>query len=156
MMSVILLQAVAISKERSTDRPCARDMYNTARSCTHESNTCVIRRLAFLNLGFIDLLSCTRSLPPSTTSHQTIMVCPRTSESWDCLERSWGFLYDRAAVRRLCNRCCSTKSTKNKNYSIEVSTSKVRVWTFGLSPVIRLGIRHPRKKGKKRNRIIWK
>jgi len=33
-------------------------MCNTARSFTHESNTYVIRRLAFTNLGFIDLLSC--------------------------------------------------------------------------------------------------
>ena len=49
---------------KSTDRPCALDMYNTARSSTHESNTCVIRRRAFLILGFIDLLSCN---PPPVT-----------------------------------------------------------------------------------------
>jgi len=30
--------------------------------------------------------------------------------------------------------------------SIEVHTSKARVRTFGLSPVIRLGLRNPRKK----------
>jgi len=55
IMSVILLQPVAISTETSTDRPCALDMCNTARSFTHESNTCVIRRLAFLNPGFIQV-----------------------------------------------------------------------------------------------------
>ena len=43
---------------RSADRPCALDMCNTARSFTHESNTCVIRRWMFLILGCIDLLSC--------------------------------------------------------------------------------------------------
>ena len=59
MMSIILLLPVAISTDRSTDRPCALDMCNTARSFTHESNTCVIRRLAFLNLGFIERMSCT-------------------------------------------------------------------------------------------------
>jgi len=59
MMSVVLLQPVAISIERSTNRPCALDICNTARSFTHESNTCVITRLAFLNLGLINLLSCT-------------------------------------------------------------------------------------------------
>jgi len=77
------------------------------------SNTCVIRRLAFLNLGFIDLLSCTRSLPPSTTSIQRILVCPRTS-TWDCSERSWGFHNDCSAVRRLGNRGCFKKSMKNE------------------------------------------
>ena len=46
---------------RSADRPCAFDMCNTARSFTHESNTCVIRRWAFLILGCIDLLSYIRS-----------------------------------------------------------------------------------------------
>jgi len=59
MMSIILLLPVAISTDRSTDRPCALDMCNTARSFTHQSNTCVIRRLAFLNLGIIEQISCT-------------------------------------------------------------------------------------------------
>jgi len=27
--------------------------------------------------------------------HQRILVCPRTSKSWDCSERSWGFPSDR-------------------------------------------------------------
>jgi len=97
----------------STDRPCARDMCNTARSFKHESRTCVIWRFAFLNLCFIVLLSCTRSLPPSTTTHQRILVCPRTSKSWDCFGRSLRFPNDCAAVRRLGNRGCSKKSTKN-------------------------------------------
>jgi len=66
MTSVMLLPPVSISAERSTDQPCARNMCNTAWSFTHESNTCVIRRLVFLNLGFIHLLSCTCSL---TTLH---------------------------------------------------------------------------------------
>jgi len=47
-----------------TDRPYALDMCNRARSFTHQSNTCVIRRWAFLILGCIDLLSCTP--PPAT------------------------------------------------------------------------------------------
>jgi len=58
-MSIILLLPVAISTDRCTDRPCALDMCNTAMSFTHWSNTCVIRRLAFLNLGFIGQMSCT-------------------------------------------------------------------------------------------------
>jgi len=66
MMSIVLFRPVVIATERSTDRPCTLDMFDTTRSFTHMSNTCVIRRLAFLNLGFIDLLSCT-ALP--TTLH---------------------------------------------------------------------------------------
>jgi len=46
---------------RSADRPCALDMWNTTRSFTHISNTCVIRRWAFLILVRIHLLSCIRS-----------------------------------------------------------------------------------------------
>jgi len=49
------------AKVRSADRPCALDMCNTARSFTHESNACVIRRWAFLILGCIDILSCIHS-----------------------------------------------------------------------------------------------
>ena len=52
MTSVNLRQPVAISTERPTDWPCALDMCNTARSFTYESNTCVIRRLVFLDLGW--------------------------------------------------------------------------------------------------------
>ena len=81
MMSIVLLRHAVIATERSTHRPCAREMCNTASSFTHESNTCVIRRLAFLNLDFVDLLSCTRSLPSSSTSRRRILVCPRTSKS---------------------------------------------------------------------------
>jgi len=81
MMSIVLLRPFGIATERSTDRPCALDMFDTTRSCTHMSNTCIIRRLAFLKLGFIDLLLCTRSLPPCTTLRQRILVCPRTSKS---------------------------------------------------------------------------
>ena len=55
------------------DVDCALDMFNTTRSFTHMSNTCVIRRLVFLNLGFIDLLSCTASCHPSQ---------PRIKEFW--------------------------------------------------------------------------
>jgi len=54
---------------RSTDRLCTLDMCNTARTFTHESNTCVIKRWAFLILGCSDLLSCT---PPPTTLLSTI------------------------------------------------------------------------------------
>ena len=133
MMSNILLQPVTVCTERSTDQPCARDMRNTAKICTHKSYTCVIRKLAvtFLNLGFIDLLSCTSSLPPSTTSRQRILVCPRTSKSWDCFERSGGFPNDWAAVRHLGNRDCSNKSTKIKlvNRSSDKQTKSVNVQT---------------------------
>jgi len=73
MMSIILLLPVAISTDRSTDRPCALDMCNTARSFTHQSNTCVIRRLAFLNLGFIEKMS----YPAPCHSLQ-----PRIAEFW--------------------------------------------------------------------------
>ena len=93
--------------------PRALDIFDTTRSFTHLSNTCEIGRLAFLNLGFIDLMFCTHSLPPCTTSHQRILVCPRTSKSWDCSERSWGFPNDCAAVRRLGNWGCSKKTMKN-------------------------------------------
>jgi len=62
MMSIVLLRPFVIATERSTDRPCALDMFDTTRYFTHVSNACVIRKLEFLNLGFIDLLSCTRSL----------------------------------------------------------------------------------------------
>jgi len=113
----------------STDQPCVRDMCNTPRSFTHKSNTCVIGRLAFLILGFIDLLSCTSSLPPSTTWHQRILVCPRTSKSWDCSERSRGFPNDCAVVRRLGNWGCSKKSTENKwvNRSLDKQSESVNV-----------------------------
>jgi len=50
---------VEISTDRSTDRPCALDMCNTARSFTHQSNTCESRRWAFLNFGWIEQISCT-------------------------------------------------------------------------------------------------
>ena len=62
---------------RSVDRPCALGMCNTARSFTHESNTCVIRRWAFLIIGFIDLLSC---IPPPTALLSTI--CGWGAGSW--------------------------------------------------------------------------
>ena len=58
-MRIILLLPVAISTDRSTDRLCALDMFDTARSFTHWSDTCVIRRLEFRNLGFIVQMSCT-------------------------------------------------------------------------------------------------
>jgi len=75
MMYIILLLPVAISTDRSTDRPCALDMCNTVRSFTHRSNTCVIRRLAFLILGFIQQMS-SCSLVASTTWYRRILVCP--------------------------------------------------------------------------------
>ena len=59
MMSIILFLPVEISTDRSTDWPCALDMCNTDRSFTHWSNACVITRLSFLNLGFIEQMSCT-------------------------------------------------------------------------------------------------
>jgi len=52
---------------------CAFDMFETTRSFTHMSNRCVIRRLAFLNLGFVDLLSCTTPCHPPQ---------PRIKEFW--------------------------------------------------------------------------
>jgi len=62
---------------RSPDRPCALDICNTARSFTHESNACVIRRRVFLILGFIDPLSC---IPTPTTLLSTIFG--RGAGSW--------------------------------------------------------------------------
>ena len=59
MMSIILLLPVAISTDRSTDRPCVLDICNTARIFIHWSNTCVIRRLEFLNPGIVGQMSCT-------------------------------------------------------------------------------------------------
>ena len=81
MMCIILLLPVAIFTDRSTDRPGALDMYNTARSFTHWSSTCVIRKLTFLNLGFIGQMSCTPLPVTLTTSHHRILVCPRTLKS---------------------------------------------------------------------------
>jgi hypothetical protein len=91
MMCVILLQPVAISTERSTDQPCARDMCNTAKSFALKSNTCVIRRLVFLNLGFIDLLSYTSSLPPSTTSIKKIWFVHELQNLEIALREVWDF-----------------------------------------------------------------
>jgi len=64
----IVICLITATFQRSTDRTCALDMCNTARSFTHESTTYVIRRLVFLNLGFIDPLSCT-PLPSTLLSH---------------------------------------------------------------------------------------
>jgi len=60
--------------QRSTDLHCALDMCNTTRSFTHESNTCEIRRLVFLNLGLIDLLSCTL-ITATLLSHHLLVGC---------------------------------------------------------------------------------
>ena len=70
-MSIILLLPVAISTDRSTDRPCALDMCNSSRSFTHRSNTCTIRRLAFLNIGFIEQVS--RTPLPATLYNLTLL-----------------------------------------------------------------------------------
>ena len=45
----------------------------------------------------------------------------------------------------------ASRSVRKMNYSIEVGTSEVRVLTFGLSPLIKLGIRYPRKKERKKD-----
>jgi len=110
-------------------------MCNTARIFTHESNTCVIGRLAFLNLGFIDLLSCTRSLPPSTTSHHDLRFWfvhePQNFEiALREVENFQEIIDDCDAVWHLGNRGSSKNSTKNKlvNRSWD---KKVRVLTFG-------------------------
>jgi len=73
-----------------TDRPCALDICNTARSFTHESNTCVIRRWASLIFGYIDLLSCT---PPPPTLLLTIFgraqglgTAPERRKCWKVAE----------------------------------------------------------------------
>jgi len=66
------------------------------------------------NLGLIDLLPGTIL---SVTLHNLVSQnsgLSRTSKSWDCSERSWGFPSDCAAVLRLGNWGCSKKSTKNK------------------------------------------
>jgi len=95
---------------RSTDRPCALDIYNTTRSFTHGSNTCVIRRSAFLILGFIDPLSC---IPPPTTLLTTLFgrgarswYSPRMQELLKYKRTSVGF----SALPSVCaqRRACAT------------------------------------------------
>ena len=66
--------------QRSTDWHCAFDMFNTARSFTHESNTCKIGWLVFLNLGLIDLLSCTL-LTVILLSHHLLVGCTTPESS---------------------------------------------------------------------------
>ena len=75
-----------------------------SQSFTHQSNTCVIRRLAFLNLGFIEQMS------PSTTSHRRILVCPRTAKSWDRTESACSEFHERQGALQtdLPNCCVST------------------------------------------------
>ena len=51
-----------------------------SRSFTHESNTCKIRRLVFLNLGFIELLSCTL-FTDSLLSHHLLVGCTTPESS---------------------------------------------------------------------------
>ena len=77
-----------------TDRPCALDMCNTARSFTHESNTCVMRRLAFLILDFIHPLSC---IQPPTTLLSTIFG--RGAGSWHSPRTQELLKYKRSSVR---------------------------------------------------------
>ena len=96
--------------QRSTDRSCALDMCNTARSFTHESTTYVIRRLAFLNLGFIDPLSCT-PLPSNLLSHHfwvgnKVLAQPQTQELLKCRKSSVRF----SALPSVCaqRRACAT------------------------------------------------
>jgi len=96
------------SEVRSADRPCALDMCNTVRSFAHESNLFVIRRWAFLILGFIDPLSC---IPPPTTLLSTIFGrgagswhIPRTQYLLNCKKTSYRFgeLQFVCAHRRAC------------------------------------------------------
>jgi len=47
------------------------------------------------------------------------------------------------------------RRVRKMNWSIEVRTSKVRVVPFGLSPVIRLGLRNQRKKERKIQPNHW-
>ena len=54
---------------RSTDRPSALDICNTVRSFTHESNTCVIRRRAFLILLSAPPTACDNALPDFVQEH---------------------------------------------------------------------------------------
>jgi len=74
IMSCIVPLPVAISAERSTYRLYKFDMCIKTRIFTHESNTCVIRRLMLRNLGFVDQLSCT-PLPAT-------LLQPRIAEFW--------------------------------------------------------------------------
>ena len=84
-MSIILLP-VAISTDTSTVRPCALDVCNTARIFIHKSNTCVIRRLAFLNLGFIERLFLT--LLPATSGWGYRDSARLLGELW--WQKNWG------------------------------------------------------------------
>jgi len=119
MMSVTLLQPVAISTERSTDGPCALDMCNTARSFSHKSNTWVIRRLPFPDLGFVNLLSCTAPCHPPQPRWQnsSLSTNPKTlGFLWvrlgDCSERSWAFPKWECWRSALGNLGCSKKITE--------------------------------------------
>jgi len=98
---------------QSTDLPCALDVCNTARSFTHESNTCVIRRWLFLILGFIDL-SCTPSpatlLWPSlggvagsshSTNTQEVRKSSTRSVHFNTLQSVWAHHWPRATTTSL-------------------------------------------------------
>ena len=94
---------------RSTNRPCTLDICNTARSFTHESNACVIRRWASLILGCIDLLSCN---PPPATLLDHLWAgtgswySPRTQDVVKCKKTSYRF----GALQFVCahRRACAT------------------------------------------------
>ena len=96
--------------QRWTDQVCTLDMCNTARSFTHESTTYVIRRLAFLNLDFIDPLSCT-PLPSNLLSHHfwvgyKVLTQSQTQEVLKCRKSSVRF----SALPSVCaqRRACAT------------------------------------------------
>jgi len=114
MMSNILLLPIAISTDRSTHWICALDTCNTARSFTHQSNTCLIRRLAFLNLGFIEQMSCT---PLSTTTSGLAFGEPQ--RSGDFRKKN---VFRRRKNRNLSLRCGSP------NASLEV-VHRPRSWS---------------------------
>jgi len=145
MMSDILLQPVTVSTERSTDQPCGRDMCNTARIFTHKSNTCVIRKLAFLNLGFVDLLTCTSSPPPSTTSHQS-QRSGTVTVSW--VLRDWSGAEHPLIVWAIDQVGYSNPKTQKKQWK-KLGVRHPRNKDIQLRPVIKLGMRHLRKQERK-------
>jgi len=113
----------------------AFDMCNTARSFAHESNTCVIDRLAFLNLGSIDILSCT-PLPVTLNSLASQNSGLSTNlKIFDIALRevgSWAFPRNCAGVRHWVI-LVAPRRVRKINHSIEVRTSEVKVSTIGLS-----------------------
>ena len=104
-------------------------IYATQPGVTHESNTCVIGRLAFLNLGVIDLLSCTAPCHPPQPRIAGFWFVHEPQNLEITLREVGGFPNDCASVRRLVNQGCSKKVMKNElvNRSSDKQSESVNV-----------------------------